>query len=833
MYLQKIFHCMVFFVALVFGGCVSSSDNNARDTSEADGSESGAGDSGEELDYTGESDSQADTSDDSFGVESGSDTGDTGDETDVGTDSEVSRETDSSDVMDSGDETDSGEAGTDTVVELDTFTDDDTDTQETAPRANQSLAPVQDCDAAWTILREKFVDDMKVVVERNRQVVLEHRAMSVEECDDWYDDYYSDTDTDTDSDADTDADGDIDEESGGDEDEEGADEYSTTNNQVEGVDEADFLKNDGSYIYILADGAFQIVDAWPATEARVVSRTPIEGVPKKLFIYENKAFVYSSLTPLSTTDANFNSVRYSSGECTYGYDCDFVGDGRDLKITVLDISDVTTPKVIRETNMNGSYLNARRIGNVVYTVVVFPELVHSMPSLRYIPSGVSSWACGESLDGTADELNAAFDALIEENIATIDAFDFEATLPTIHDRLMSNGQVLNNATLRDDCSRFSVSRTADGYNLITVLGLNLETFYNYTLSSVLSKPGAVYADGDSLYLAMRHYRNAMPTWFYNDSAGVTEATTIHKFALDNDYAQATYQGSGVVKGRILNQFVMDEYEGHLRVATTTGRVPSASVHSTLSVLDVETEENLVLTGEVDNIAPTEDIRSARFNGDRGFIVTFKKTDPLFVFDLSNPAEPSITGELKIPGFSTYMHMMDDTHILSIGFDAEDAGIRAYFQGVQLQILDITDIANPTLLHKEVIGTRGSTSDAATDHLAFNYFKSFDQLAIPMVVCEESSGGSDYGDVMTFSGLMVYNVTVENGFTYLGGIPHGTPEVDGYQTGFCNNWWSSGNSQVKRSIFMDEYVYSIAPDLINVSEVSDLAHPVSSVTLVTP
>lgn len=830
MHLQKTIYWLVFLIALIFGGCAGSfgDSDNAPDTNDADGSESGAGDSGE----------QPDGSDDSSGVDDSSENGDSSDGTDVGTDSVVSIETDSGDVADSGEETDTGddsdtrEAETDTISERDTFTDDDTDTQETAPRANQSLAPVQDCDAAWTILREKFVDDMKVVVERNRQVVLEHRAMSVEECDVWNDDYYSDTDGDTDSDADTDADGDGDGDGDGDE-EDGADEYSTTNNQVEGVDEADFLKNDGSYIYILADGAFQIVDAWPAAEARVVSRTPIEGVPKKLFVYDSKAFVYSSLTPLSTTDANFNAVRYGSGECTYGYDCDFVGDGRDLKITVLDISDVTTPKVIRETNMNGSYLNARRIGNVVYTVVVFPELLHAMPNLRYIPLGVSSWECGEYLDGTAEELNAAFDRLIEENIAAIDAFDFEATLPTINDRLMSNGQVMNNATLRDDCSRFNVARTADGYNLITVLGLNLETFYDYTLSSVVSRPGAIYADGDSLYLAMRHYRNAMPTWFYSDSAGVTEATTIHKFALDNDHAQATYQGSGVVKGRILNQFAMDEYEGHLRVATTNGHVPSPDVHSTLSVLDAETGGDLTLTGQIDNIAPTEDIRSARFNGDRGFVVTFKKTDPLFVFDLSNPAEPSITGELKIPGYSTYMHLMDDTHILSIGFDAEDAGTRAYFQGIQLQILDITDVANPTLLHREVIGTRGSTSDAATDHLAFNYFKSFDQLAIPMVVCEESSGGSDYGDVMTFSGLMVYNVTVENGFTYLGGIPHGTPEVDGYQTGVCNNWWSSGNSQVKRSIFMDEYVYSIAPDLINVSDVSDLAHPVSSVTLVTP
>jgi uncharacterized secreted protein with C-terminal beta-propeller domain len=281
---------------------------------------------------------------------------------------------------------------------------------------------------------------------------------------------------------------------------------------------------------------------------------------------------------------------------------------------------------------------------------------------------------------------------------------------------------------------------------------------------------------------------------------------------------------------------MSERAGYLRIATTTGRVPSPGVHSTLSILE-QRESAVAIKGQLDDIAPTEDIRSVRFKGDVGYIVTFKKTDPLFVIDLADPAAPVITGELKIPGYSTYMHLMDDTHVLSIGFDAEDHDSFAYFQGIQLQIIDVSDLSNPALLHKEVIGTRGSTSDAATDHLAFNYFGVLDRLAIPMVICEESAGGGDFGDLMTFSGLLVYEVTAEDGFAPLGRIPHGEPEpepeTEESYSGACNNWWTKGHSKVKRSIFMDDYVYSIADDLINISAVQDLEHPVAAIDLLAP
>ena len=702
-------------------------------------------------------------------------------------------------------ETDNGNQ----TKENDSAGDDDTDTLEVAPE-RLALTLVQSCDDAWDIVKEKTVRDMRHRIETYRDEVLDLKNMSETECADLFDysDADADADTDSDSDADSDAEGD-------------ADEFSTTNNQVAGVEEADFMKNDGRYIYILADGGFQIVEAWPAADSRIISQTPIEGTPKKLFIYDGKAVVYSATSPVAGTDANFRMAQnVGTEECTYGYDCDFVGDGRKMKITILDIADLSAPQLLRETYTDSSWLNARRIENAVYTVAVFPALNLHVDDLEYTPDGIPADKCGNDIDSSEEEIIAAYEALIEENEARISDFNFSGQMPTITDKQYEAGKPVGEHTEQMNCRNLYISSTMDGGNIITALGLDMDTMGEYTTTSVFSRPGAVYADGDSLYLAMRHYMSDLDYWFYETTEGITEATTIHKFKLSSATAAVSYQGSGMVKGRVLNQFSMDEYEDHLRIATTTGRLGAANTHSTLSVLSVD-DGNLVLTGQVDDIAATEDIRSVRFNQDTGYIVTFRQTDPLFVLDLSHPDAPRVRGELKIPGYSTYMHMIDDAHILSIGLDE-------WSQNVQLQILDVSDIANPALLHKEVISSDVSASAAVTDHLAFNYFKSLNQLAIPMVVCGQSSVNSTPEASMSFNGLMVYDISVADGFNYVGGIPYEAATVDDGAADICRYWRSTGKSSVKRSVFMDDFVYAIASDQISVSNLADLEHPVSRI-----
>jgi hypothetical protein len=245
----------------------------------------------------------------------------------------------------------------------------------------------------------------------------------------------------------------------------------------------------------------------------------------------------------------------------------------------------------------------------------------------------------------------------------------------------------------------------------------------------------------------------------------------------------------------------------------------------LSVLTETKNGNLVRVGAVEHIAPSEDIRAVRFDGDRAYVVTFKKTDPLIAVDLFHPEHPHILGELKIPGFSTYLHRIDPVHLLSIGYDANDHGNFAFFDGLIVQLFDVSKPTKPVLLHRETIGTRGSSSAAATDHLAFTYLDDRKLLAIPSTICEDGGDGT-FGDRLTFSGLLVYRVTVDEGFTRVGDVDHGRSGAS------CRVWWSDGRSQVLRSIIMDELVFSIAPSLMKVVKMSPgLWEPVANIELV--
>lgn len=685
---------------------------------------------------------------------------------------------------------------------------------------SSALIAVEGCDALHEAFVQRAVQQMEKSIDTNKEWVL-GILRGDQEC--WmYDEMAA-------------ADGN----GGGNSDKTGdeASDYSTTNNQVAGVDEADFVKNDGKHIYILAQGKLQIIEAWPAESAQVIASVAIEGTPTKMFVHKDRAVVYSSLDYLDQGQSPFpQGMDWGPDngfqECTYGYSCDFTGDGKSLKVTVFNIADRTHPELEQETVFTGSLLGARRIENSVYTVVTFPEKI--TPGVAFWPEELKrfQWDCyfAEPEDNpSAQEVIKAFEELKKSNRELIEKTTIADYLPSVTTTRYDEGQPVKDQALLQECENFYVSSAEDGQRFLSLVSQDLETLGELEATTVLAKPGAIYANERSLYVAVRHYQEHMRGWYFDESADISEATTVHKFGLDPQASGSVYKGSGVVKGRVLNQFSLDEHDSHLRIATTSGHLPNPDAHSTLSILK-ERNGELVLTGIVDNIAPTEDIRSARFDGKYGFLVTFKKTDPLFVIDLSDPTNPVIKGELKIPGFSTYMHLMDETHLLSIGYDASDQGSFAWFTGIQLQILDVGDVTNPTLLHKEVIGTRGSTSEAATNHLAFNYYKTRDALAIPMVICEGGNENGSYGYNMTFSGLLVYNVTVDNGFVSQGGIRHSEALSGDDYWNTCGNWWTNSNSEVKRSVFMEDYVYSIALDKINIARMDSLEKLIASVDL---
>ncbi|HMA93975.1 MAG TPA: beta-propeller domain-containing protein [Polyangiaceae bacterium] len=586
----------------------------------------------------------------------------------------------------------------------------------------------------------------------------------------------------------------------------GATEYSTTNTQVATVDEADYVKNDGQTIYVLGADGLHVIDAWPAAEAREVTILSVPGEPRRMFLSDNRLVVYSRMQAGASTGVG--SSNPSDQGCTYGYDCRFTSEGGHSLAIVYDVSTPAQPRELMRYEMSGGFVAARRVGSFVYTVV-HDSGAPQIPGLDYTLSA-TSYA----------ELEKLFAARVAANNALIDAQNDDYFLPWIQ-RKTPDGAT----ALQSNCGQALIGAEARGMSFLSLSAFDLTKLEVPTRTVIGSNPGYVYASPEALYLAVDQVPEpASLNGYYYYGRNATNSV-VHKFSLKG--AETSYRGSVTLPGHILNQFAMDERQGVLRVASTAGWVPDSNVVSYLTTFS-EATGTLKQLGQIGGIAPTEDIRSVRFDDDRGFVVTFKKTDPLFVFDLSNPATPRMMGELKIPGFSTYMHRLDQNHLLAVGFEADDQGSFAYFNGIQIQIFDVTDLSKPTLMHKRVIGTRGSGSEALTNHLAFNYFPPKKMLALPITVCEGGGNGS-FGNQLTFAGLMAFDISLDAGITEHGRLPFLDPSNVAAGTS-CGKWWTDSTTLVKRSIFMDDWIYGLSDAQLRVASLSSMAEPAAVVKL---
>lgn len=597
----------------------------------------------------------------------------------------------------------------------------------------------------------------------------------------------------------------------------GASEYSTTNTQVRDVDEADFVKNDAEHVYVLSPKGLHVIDAWPAEDTREIARVVVGGEPRRMFLQGDILAVYSRVQATGATTHGAGSTPSAMG-CTYGYDCRYTSEGGRTRITLFDVSNAASPREIHRYEMSGAFVAARRVEQFVYTVV-HDNGAQTAPPLTIALEGA-----------TPAELDASYAGIRDGIGAAVDEIPSSYFVPWVEEVGEAGGE----PEVVKACDSALVSRAAEGLSFVSVVAFDLETLAPPARTLVAGRPGFVYSSAEALYLASDGVDGAdtLPTRHYGAAEG--ERSTIHKFRLDG--TRTEYSGSSAVRGHVLNQFSMDEYDGVLRVATSSGYVPSPDVSSNITTLS-ETENGFELIGELTGLAPQEDIRAVRFDGDQGFVVTFKKTDPLFVIDLSEPARPAVLGELKIPGFSTYMQRLDEDHLLAVGFDADDQGSFAYFDGIQIQIFDISELSDPKLLHKTVVGTRGSGSEALMNHLAFNFYGPKRLLGLPMTICEGGDNGI-YGDELTFSGLMVFDVSLEDGITERGRMPFvdvektstGAQPATGAAATSCGAWWTNSTSLVKRSIFMDNFALGISDTTLNVASLSKLSDVIGSVSL---
>jgi hypothetical protein len=242
-----------------------------------------------------------------------------------------------------------------------------------------------------------------------------------------------------------------------------------------------------------------------------------------------------------------------------------------------------------------------------------------------------------------------------------------------------------------------------------------------------------------------------------------ETTAIHRFGI-GEAGPAVYRASGEVPGHLLNQFSMSEHDDRLRVATTDGwsNSRSGAPESWVRVLE-ERDGGLVEVGAVGGLGRNEQIKSVRFIGDRGYVVTFRQTDPLYTVDLSDPTAPRVAGELKILGYSAYLHPAGDGLLIGIGQDATEQG---RVTGTQVALFDVSDAANPRQIQKHLVGVGSSTAEQ--DHHAFLWWDATDLAVIP---------AQNYDEGWFFNGAIGFTITPD-GITELGRISHPYSFTDG-------------------------------------------------------
>jgi len=491
-------------------------------------------------------------------------------------------------------------------------------------------------------------------------------------------------------------------------------EYTATNLQESDVDEADIIKTDGEYIYVATPEGVDVFKAWPLNEFEKVTT----------YVFDNGIdTLYLAQSVLIAINESYNS-----------------DDNNVINITFLDVSNPANPQTIKKKIVEGQLASSRLVGGVLHVAtstslnyeVAYPE--------RY--SDLWQTACreGSSADQAMQELLAQIEAAKIELRAKIEAATMADFLPSYGDEEAES--TASCANLMDDNS---ASSSLSG---LASFSVSSDT-QKFTL--VHGRAQEIYASTESVYFAAKR----------SDE----DASDIHRFTIGGENDLHTYHNSGAVSGHILDQFSISEYSDHLRVATTVGQLGGGEVYNNVFVLD---SDSLTITGGVEHIAEGEAIYAARFIGEKGYVVTFEKVDPLFVLDLSDPANPVLEGELKIPGYSTYLHPLDDNHLIGLGKDAEDAGSFSWYQGLKLAVFDVTDGTSPFSIDDLIIGSRGSNSPALTEHHAFTFDDDSGILALPIRLYEGGSGGSDSGDYQ-YDGVHLYSVSAEDGIETLAEI----------------------------------------------------------------
>ena len=572
--------------------------------------------------------------------------------------------------------------------------------------------------------------------------------------------------------------------------------YSGTNNQIAGVDEGDLVKTDGEHLFVLAGDGVDIVNALPADQLGVVSHITTPGWERSLFLHGTRLTVISqenTWAPVDTADTDTSGGVSALSWWNHTWQ-------PHVNVTVIDVSVVASPTILEQTTLDGWLVDARAIDGRVLVVtqdsfdIPAPAVITIPPPIHIDPMPVGpvpvdpgtstassplpidmpisiGWP-GYVGDGTryVYEDEASYREHLEKawDIVALPHFTVTAT----------GGGTTTSELLTAGHTYLPVKATDNSLLSVVSFDVDDDTAGPDATTTVAGISGSVYASASNLYVSATHWGN----WWDPTDAGST--TNIYRFNFED--ADVPLTAMGAVPGMTLNQFSLDESDdGLLRVATTSGFGDNAS--SGIYAL-AASAGNLQTIGSVTGLAPGERKYSERFIGDRGYVSTFRQVDPLFVIDLANPTRPRVVGELKVPGFSSYLQPLDATHLLGVGRDVDPATGRVL--GLQLSIFDVSDPANPKRSATYTFAGDGwqSWSAALWDHHALSWFAEQGILALPVQQGDWWAGSS---------GLVVFKVATTSpaGFTNLGEITHDGP--------------------VQRSVRIGEFLYSVSAGEVKV------------------
>lgn len=559
-----------------------------------------------------------------------------------------------------------------------------------------------------------------------------------------------------------------------------ADDYSSTNVQVQGVDEADVVKTDGEYIYQVNNQRIVAIKAYPANEMKIVSTITFQNdnfTPQELYLHGNKLVVtgISDSRDISGVQAE-RSVKLRPGYTSFGT----------VRTMIFDITDRANIKKIREIELDGSYVSSRKIDSFLYIIA---------------NKGIDPYLVQEKREGI---------------------------VPAYRDTLLKNEFM----DIGYDKIYYFPDMTECSYMITAALNLD-SAGEPVKVSAYFGAGQNIYASQKNMYVAVTGYKH--PEVMPEVDAKTEEAsdsprkdvirimprtnvlsTLIYKFAHNAD--TMTYISKGEVPGTVLNQFSMDEDEDNFRIATTEEGLWQNDIFTSRNNLYV-LDKSLKIMGKIEDIAPGERIYSVRFMGKRAYMVTFRTVDPLFVIDLKDSLNPRILGALKIPGYSDYLHPYDENHIIGFGKDTVEIKGGAYYQGMKVALFDVSDVSNPKQKFVEIIGDRGTDSELLRNHKALLFSKARNLMAFPITVMEvgdKRENELEYGR-FAFQGAYVYSLDITSGFRLKGKITH-LSEEDYLKSG---DWGYYEDKSVERIMYIDDVLYTLSKKFVKAHGIDDI------------